>query len=450
MEGRPGQINFFPIIQVRPPHVERLRLGYFYRSRPVPPERTLTENDFAFTDQTDAAGNARHAGSLGVLAGGRPHTDAIPRFECNRSPEDLISLYLDVEEIVGEERGPALEWEGWDGESWVPVRERDDTRGLALPGMVAIPWPGTPPSANPLLARFGLPLAWIRARRRSDGPPRRSLIRSAYLNAAWACEIRSYDGETVGAGNGEPGQGFRVRNVPVLQGETLEVRELSGARAQVEEPMLREELLRAGVSDADMRVVHDPRTRQPTEVWVRWHIRAACSSPGRASGCMRSSEPAGGSGSAASNGGAVPAGPDNVRLTAYRAGGGLAATWQDGHPHARRRARGAGEQSRAGAGRRRKGDRSRVLGRGPVMRNRRQAITAGDYEELAREAPPPSPSRARFRRCTRAVAPWRAGSRCASSRRAPSLVPRRRSCCASRYDASSQRARRPRSRPHAR
>jgi hypothetical protein len=383
-----GHIHFYPIIQIRPPHIERLRLGYTWRSRPTPPERTFTENDFAFTDQSDAA-----------ITRGTPFAPFAPVRDLSPTlylgfdaplPADLVSLFLDIEETVGEDEGPTLEWEGWDGEAWVPVRERDDTRGLAVPGMVALPWPGSPPSADPLLARFGTALAWVRARRRSDGPPRRSLMRGAFLNAAWAAEIRSYDGETVGGGSGEPGQSFRVRNIPVLIGESLEVRELSGPRARVEEPILREELLQAGLSESDIRVVRDPRTNQTAEVWVRWRNPGSLQfgAPGdriyeveRTRGRIRFGGMA--------TGRAVPAGPDNVRVAGYRAGGGvrgnvgrekidtiLAGVLAErvGNPAP---AQGGADSE----------DPSRVLDRGgTVIRNRRQAITASDYEEVAREA----------------------------------------------------------------
>ena len=384
-----GNVNFFPLVQVRPPHLERFRLGYVYRSRPTAPERTLTENDFRFTDQTDAA-----------VTRGTPFapfsavTDLSPTVYLGFDaplPTDLISLYLDLEEIIGEERGPALEWEGWDGEAWVPVRERDETRGLAVPGMVAVPWPGTPPSANPLLARFGtIPLAWLRARRRADGPPRRTLVRGIHVNAAWASEIRTYDGETLGAGNGEPGQSFRIRNLPVLPGEVLEVRELSGPRARVEESILREELLRAGLSESDIRVVRDPRTNLPIEVWVRWRNPGSLQFGAageriyeveRTRGRVRFG--------GLTTGRAVPAGPDNVRVTAYRAGGG--ARGNVGKESINKILAGVLAErvtnpvpAQGGAD---SEDPVQILDRGgTVIRNRRQAITASDYEELAREA----------------------------------------------------------------
>jgi hypothetical protein len=382
-----GQIHFFPIVQVRPPNLEGLRLGYVYRSQPAAPERTLTENDFQFTDRSDTAltRNTPFAPFSAVA-------DLSPTLYLGFDaplPTDLISLYLDLEEIVGEAQGPALEWEGWDGEAWVPVRERDGTRGLAVPGMVSVPWPGSPPSANPFLARFGTSLAWLRARRRTDGPPRRAMVRGIHLNAAWAFELRTYDGETIGAGNGAPEQSLRARNTPVLIGETIEVRELSGQRARVEEPILREELLRAGLSQSDIRVVRDPRTGIPTEVWVRWQNPGSLQlgEPGeriyeveRTRGRIRFGGLA--------TGRSLPPGPDNVRI-AYRAGGGSRGNV----------GRGALSRILAGVlaekvtnpvpaqGGANTEDAARVLDRGgTVIRNRRQAITASDYEELAREA----------------------------------------------------------------
>lgn len=383
-----GHIHFYPIIQVRPPHIERLRLGYTWRSRAMVPERVLTENDFGFADRTEAAATR-----------GMPFAPFVPLRDVSPSiylgfdaplPADLISLYLDVEEVAGGDEGPALVWEGWDGEAWVPVRERDDTRGVAVPGMVALPWPGSPPGASPLLPRFGTPLAWLRARRRSDGLPRHSVLRGAFLNAAWASEVRSYDGETVGGGNGEPGQGFRVRNVPVLPGESLEVRELFGPRARVEEPILREELLRAGLSSSDIRVVRDARTSEIAEVWVRWRNPGSLQFgvPGeriyeveRTQGRIRFGGLA--------TGRAIPAGPDNVRVAAYRAGGGMRGNVGSGRVNrilAGVLAEGVSNPAPAQGGADSE-DPAAVLDRGgTVIRNRRQAITAGDYEEMAREA----------------------------------------------------------------
>jgi hypothetical protein len=396
-----GKINYFPIVEIRPPHIERLRVGYLFRSRPAPPERCLTYNDFRTVDLTEAA-----------FTRGTPFepftavADLTPSLYMGFDkplPVDLVSLYLDIGEVIGEDRGPELVWEGWDGENWVPVRERDETRGLALPGMLEVPWPGSATGADPVLARFGTALTWLRARLATDGPPRKSAIKGLYLNAAWAAAIRSYDNETLGSSTGQPEQTFFTRNLPVLDGECLEVRELSGARARVEEPILREELLRNGVADSDVRVVKDSRSGQTSEVWVRWR---RCGNLGLASPLARVYELERTRGrfrfGGKTGGLTLPAGIDNVRLAYYRAGGGstgnvargainqlLAGVLAEGVSNPRS-AEGGADGEDAGA----------VLDRGgATIRNRLQPIAANDYEALAREASP-GVALARARGCT--------------------------------------------------
>ena len=385
-----SKLNFFPIVEVRPPHIELLRAGYTWRSRSAAPERCFAENDFAFVDQTEAAT------TLGTpFEPFQPMADVTPALYLGFDaplPADQLSLYCDISEVIGESDGPTLEWEAWDGTQWVRVRVRDGTRGWAVPGMVEAPWPGAVTGADPLLARFGTPFAWLRARRASDGTPRHAAVRGIWVNAAWAAQVRTFEGESLGSSSGQPEQTFFARNLPVLEGETLEVRELSGARARVEEPMLRAELLKNGVPEDDIRVVKHPRTGFTNEVWVRW----------RAAGSIRANAPAGrvyeverSTGRFRFDGRAtgvvLPPGTDNVRLSSYRAGGGTAGNI----------AAGGIKQLLAGVLAERvsnpvpaeggaDGEQiASVLDRGgATIRNRHQAITAGDYEELAREASP--------------------------------------------------------------
>src|SRR5262249_47170189 len=58
-------------------------------------------------------------------------------------PADRIGLYLGVREEAGHESGRPLRWEAWTGREWLPVATTDDTRDLALPGIVCVSWPGT-------------------------------------------------------------------------------------------------------------------------------------------------------------------------------------------------------------------------------------------------------------------------------------------------------------------
>ena len=63
-------------------------------------------------------------------------------------PSDLIGLYLGIEEVPNGPDGPPLVWECWDGQGWIEPAVRDETRGLSLPGLAAVLWPGVPQPAT--------------------------------------------------------------------------------------------------------------------------------------------------------------------------------------------------------------------------------------------------------------------------------------------------------------
>ena len=110
-------------------------------------------------------------------------------------------------------------------------------------------------------------------------------------NAVWASERRTLRDLPVGISNGTPNQMFPVTQTPILPGERIEVRELSGARANVEWRILAMELWGgdAGVlaqlegllarEGTNPEIALGPlrlrrnRQKQVTEAWVRWESR---------------------------------------------------------------------------------------------------------------------------------------------------------------------------------
>ena len=384
-----GKLNFHPMVEYRPPTLEVVRLGYRWRSVEQTPEHALAHNDFAFVDVTQNA--AARGDAFAPIAPVADRTAALYLGFDAPLPADLVSLYLDIREVLGETDGPPVVWEHWDGAEWLGVRAQDDTHGLALPGMAAVLYPGVA-AGTPPLARFGTPRTWLRARLETDRTPRASVVERISLNAAWAAQLQTLENEVLGGSNGQPDQVFFARSVPVLEGEVLEVRELSGARAAVEEPVLRAELARAGVPMSDVRSVRDPRTGKTTELWVRWHptpnlLFAPAGARAYAVERTRGRILFGGRTHAM----IPPAGTDNVRLASYRSGGGVAGNV----------ARGAVSQLLAGVlaqsvtnARDAEGGAdgetvAQLLERAPAsLRDRRQAVSAADYESMALEASP--------------------------------------------------------------
>lgn len=438
------------------PQLGQISLSYTYESPFDTPQLCLTHNDFVWRDQSAALNQPG-----GVFAPFAPSADLTPALYLGFDkplPADLVSLYFDIEEQPARTSGPALRWECYDGAAWQTLAVADETRNLALPGMLAVVWPGevplpaaSAPTAEgqriqlgdvraaaafapgdlllvaqgdknelatlveragatlvlraPLaerytnatvslarLPRFGRPRTWLRASLREDGDPPLSTVDRIALNAVWAAQIESFENEPLGAGSGQPGQALFLRHSPVLEGQVIEVRELSGARAAVELPMLRDELLARGFSEADIRTVSDRRTGQISEVWVRWRERPNLFFSGPEDRHYTIERTLGRISFGDGRHGRLPAvGVDNIAARSYRAGGGLAGNVAAGGvsqllsgapvqavSNARAGEGGADGETTAG-----------VRARGPlVMRHRRQAISADDYAALALDASP--------------------------------------------------------------
>ncbi len=274
--------NTFTYVLPQPPALKSLRLSYVWEHGPFHAEKVLAENDFAYRDLTEAA---------------KWPDDPFRPFEAVRDlepalylgfdapfPVDRASLYFDLEEERGAER-PDLVWEYAAGGSWRRLAVEDGTRHLAFPGTVSFigPLDATP------TPRFGTERSWIRARRRSDGPPPEVTVRDIHVNAVWASQRETLTDEVLGTSRGIAGESFRIRRIPVLEGERVELRELESPRATVEWRQLALDLLGGGektlrrlerrlaeegstedVLEGDLRLVRDAEKRV-TEVWVVWH-----------------------------------------------------------------------------------------------------------------------------------------------------------------------------------
>ena len=200
---------------------------------------------------------------------------------------ERIGLLFDIEENPAETQGPALIWEYWSGE-WREIAVKDETRHLRVPGILSF----IGPADSKLLARFGKERHWLRGRlRQPDTPPGTATINGIFPNATWASQQRTFSDIPLGSSSGTANQIFRLSQTPVLVGERIEVRELAGARANVEWRILarefasgRETLIRdieesmtresppTDIVKGDLRLRFD-RDKKISAVWVRWQQR---------------------------------------------------------------------------------------------------------------------------------------------------------------------------------
>ena len=388
----------------QPPVLADFRFGFSWQNGPEPFDRVFTYNDFTFVDRTE---NARWPGApFTPFSAVADLTPALYLGTDAPLPPSDAGIYFDIVEQTGAAAALPLPlvWEEWDGGGWRRLFVDDDTEQLTLPGIVAL----QPLPATQALARFGRSLYWIRARLASDQPPAETTVSGVSLNAVWARQQRTFQNMPIGTSTGAPSQVFTITQVPVLDGERIEVRELAGRRANVEwrivalrlfdndatvvkalENQLGAEGPATDVVRGDLRLVRD-RLKNVIEVWVRWQGVLHFFDSGSLDRHYVLDHTTGrllfGDGT---NGMLLPLGAA-VQATRFRSGGGSAGSVPAGAikqllgsvpgvqavTNPRAAEGGADGETPASFGLRAP-DRLRARGR---------AVTAGDYEALAREA----------------------------------------------------------------
>lgn len=271
----------FPVIQ--PPVLADFRVSYSWQNGPFPLEHVFTLNDFQYEDRTS---NAHWPGN--PFPPYQLVADVTPSLYLGFSaqlPVNNFGMYVDLVERAGLLSGPEMIWEYWNGVGWTSIPSEDETRNLALRGMITFI-----PAADALpLARFGAPLYWIRGRLKEDGTPNQTTVSKLYTNAVWASQWQSYSNSPLGVSTGVPRQIFRFNQIPILPGQTIEIQELSGPRANTEwrsiamqvsndpekivlelEELLGAEGSQTDIVKGDIHLVRD-KTKKVTAVWIQWN-----------------------------------------------------------------------------------------------------------------------------------------------------------------------------------
>jgi predicted phage baseplate assembly protein len=294
------------------------------------------------------------------LSGAVPLCAVALRFEC------------EIEGVGVDPRRPPLVWEAWDGTEWAPCDlERDDTGGLNRAGDVVIHVHAGHVTSVINNQRAG----WLRCRvvAAEEGQP--SYSASPRINrlsvhtvggTATAVNAEVIEEEILGTSENVPGQRFLIARRPVVPGDGSQVLEVSGEDGWTEWEAVDNF---ADSSDADLHFVLDGTSG---EVVLGPAVRES-------DGSLRQY-------------GAVPPKGAVVRLRAYRTGGGRRGNVARGAitvlrssiPYVTR------VGNRRGASGGVDGESvERAKERAPiVLRTRNRAVTAEDYEQLAREAAP--------------------------------------------------------------
>jgi predicted phage baseplate assembly protein len=336
---------------------------------------------------------------LAALAAARPGQDAVPLdvalaeaggVPCFGAPpavgdtflvglsEPAPSCAVTVRMECGSEgvgvdpRFPPLTWEAWDGRGWVPCElDRDGTGGLNKSGDVVLHVPASHQAAVLAGGRAG----WLRCRVLETVPGQHAYRASPRLRAVScfviggsteAVHAEVVRGEVVGSSAGLPGQRFGLARRPVVPGDSPPVLEVSGADGW--EQWAAVETF-AGCRADEPVFVFD---HAAGEVLLAPAVR----------------EPDGG----LRQYGRVPPKSARLRLVEYRVGGGRRGNVATGALRVLKSSvpyLAAVSNRRPAAGGVDAEDVANAKARGPLLlRTRDRAVTAEDYEELARQAAP--------------------------------------------------------------
>jgi predicted phage baseplate assembly protein len=284
----------------------------------------------------------------------------------------LLRLDCEVQGVGVDPTDPPLVWEAWDGTDWAVCEiEQDETGGLNRPGDIVLHVPASHVASVINHQRGG----WLRCRvvPPAEGQPFYSAppqVRAASastiggtVDAVHAETIRN---EIIGLSEGVPGQRFPVQHLPIVPGDQPLTLESAGGAGWKEWQSV-EHFAASGPADRHVMVDHvagevvfGPAVREPD-------------------GSLRQY-------------GAVPEKGAPLRLPAYRTGGGRRGNVARGKLSVQREpvpfvTRVENRHPAAGGV---EGETvSNAAQRGPLLlRTRDRAVTAEDYELLARQAAP--------------------------------------------------------------
>lgn len=327
-----GNTNTIPIVNPRPVVLDAFKLGYEYASEFDHAEWCFSTNDFQWQDRTDdSRWHGRGFEPFSVVMDRTP--TVYFGFE-GALPPDLLGIFFDIAESTVEnprllwEYSDGVNWLPltviddtahlsmagmlqfvWPGvplpETALVVRasgttvelmdarqatrfrlgdqlyiRKDDEGELnTLVGIsrslltLKTPLEGEYEQASigkALLPRFGTPRLWLRAHLQHDGDPPEPSINGVFPNAVWASQVSTVQNEVIGHSNGQKNQVFFLRQTPILDDHVIEVLELEGGRAEVELPILREELEQTGHPADAIRTEINRATGCVDKVFVRW------------------------------------------------------------------------------------------------------------------------------------------------------------------------------------
>jgi|GEM_PF-823222 hypothetical protein len=246
--------------QISPPKVSGLRIKYDALS--LYPDRCIIKNNLLSEDITDALLKSAKPLNPFQFIDDR-HCSIYLGFD-TPPLKGPIKIFFSLREVeYTNENRPVIEWEYYreqrDTGEWAKLDALDGTDSLTESGILE--FVGLPDFTK--TTRFGQKLYWIRAVDIRDSFKDKALspiINGIYLNASWATQTETVQGEILGSSDGEAGQTFSMSKAPFVS-EIIWVDELKSLSAAEMESIV--------ISGRDtVKETEDGGIN--TGFWVRW------------------------------------------------------------------------------------------------------------------------------------------------------------------------------------
>ncbi|MCA9562485.1 MAG: putative baseplate assembly protein [Myxococcales bacterium] len=264
---------------LKPPALKELTIKFVEDDKPL--QHVFTYNDFQYSNETDFASSegkrfqvfqpipdenpALYMGFQGEDTGPFPNRPVGVYFRLLEFEDELVDpSYEEYLAKKAELHGPdftkeqRVVWEYSDGKKWIPLPVTDNTRNFSTSGMVE--FIGPKKFAWRRAKRFGDELFWLRCRLEMGGYDRMPRISRVLLNSVPVSNHLTVRNELLGSGRATPNQRLELARKPLLEGEELYILESEMPTKEAEEE------LRDAFGDSAIEEAVDG----DRGYWIRW------------------------------------------------------------------------------------------------------------------------------------------------------------------------------------
>lgn len=259
-----GQVSYdYVEATFKPPSINSMTLKYTHQPQAEYLDLCMTYNDFTYEDYTERCKTDNR-----YFTPFHRVTDVDPALYLafDKDISTLpVTIFFNLHEHTysykeTQEGGlPVIAWEYWTGKIWSGLTIEDNTKNLTRRELIQF----LTPADLTKRVLFETEHYWIRARLAQGGYDLLPKLMGIYTNTVWAHNLITVHDEIIGSSNGNPEQTFQLSHFPVINGQTILVRETALTQEE------RRRIIKEEGDDAIIEVTDEGDNI--IELWVRWH-----------------------------------------------------------------------------------------------------------------------------------------------------------------------------------